>query len=82
MAWAIENGTKEGLSPTEEDHGKYIKTLAARIGIPESIPEPVCRLIESGETAKAITALKESNPGCSFATIKAFVETFKQRKGG
>lgn len=37
-AWAIENGTKEGLSPAEEEHEKYIKTLAARIGIRKVYP--------------------------------------------
>lgn len=82
IEWAVKNESKEGLAPTEEEHEKYIEHLAAICGIPRNIPESVHRLIESGETAKVIKALKESNPNCSFATLKAFIETLKQLKTG
>jgi hypothetical protein len=81
IAWAMEHESKEGLAPTEVEHEKYIEYLAEKSGIPRNIPESVHRFIESGETAKVIKALKESNPNCSFAALKLFAETLKQRKG-
>ena len=81
IAWASDNDSKEGLAPTEEEHEKYIEYLAARSGIPRNIPDSVHRHVDSGEIAKAIKELKESNPGCSFANLKGFVETLRQIKG-
>jgi hypothetical protein len=82
IAWAIENLSEEGLAPTEEEYEKYIESRTEKSGIPRNIPESIHQLIESGKTAKAIKVLKESNPSCSFTTLKFFVETLRQSKGG